>query len=287
MHSHYVPKMYLKGWQTIHNNRNKQICIYSKEKSPEFKALKEVAWREDYYTDEAEKQLDRDLENKTTPVLTKVRQEYSLTEAERLSLSAFMFVQWFRVPFNIEGLFQQIRAITLPATIKEMELLKEVMKEEFKDLNLPEEVFDWSKLESKLHEKEVYSELLLRDKFGYKRKIQRMNWRFLKAAPGKKFVTSDNPFFFDRRIGLNDPMFSYFIFPISENLLLTGRLSNIPGKDFEPISAEKTDELNLSVIKNCDVEVFASIDDPSIAEMVDKYAGQAKSIKHKINIKFE
>lgn len=284
MLSHYVPKMYLKGWKTVHNKRQGQICVYKKGQKTEFKSIRrQVGGREDYYTKEAEEWLDREIESKTEPVLSKMIQETALTSAEKIQLSRFMFVLWFRVPFSIEGLYRDIREkVTLPATIRDMETLRDSLK----DLNLPDEVFNLEKFKTPEHNKEIYSLLLMRNKYRQHMAFAQMHWRLFKAPPKKEFVTSDNPVFFDRRIGLGNPN-SYFIFPISKNLLLEGRLTRIPGKYYEPIDAEKTDQLNLEVIRNCDQEVYASVNDAGIAQSVDECAGDGRSIKHEINVKFE
>lgn len=282
MRSHFVPKMYLKSWQTIYNNREKQICVYRKGGKPEFKSLKrQVGWREDYYTSETEELLDQKIESKSEPILQKVIEEITLTSAEKIQLSRFMYVLWIRVPYHREGLFRQIREVTLPITRREMEITHESLKH----LNLPEEAFDTKKLETPEHEKEIHSQLIMRLRYKQPLIFATMHWRVYKVAHGKEFVTSDNPFFYDRRLSLGNPK-SYFIFPISKKLLLKGTRTRIPGQYYEQIGADQTDEFNREIIKNCDKEVYASVNDPGIARIVDKYAGDAASIKHEINAEY-
>jgi hypothetical protein len=282
MRSHFVPKMYLKAWQVTHDGRQKQICVYKKGQKPEFRSIRrQVGWREDYYTEEAEKRLDRELESKTEPLLNKLIQENALSTTEKIQLSRFLLVLWFRVPFSIEGLFRDIRKHTLPATLQQLNKLKEALK----DLNLPNEVFDYERFKSPEHEKYIYSKLILRNKYRQDLAFARMHWRVYKAAPGKEFVTSDNPVFLDRRIGLGNPN-SYFIFPISPQLILEGNFTKKSGNYLEPVDVAKTEQLNREIIRNCDQEVYGSINDIAIAKLVDDCSGDARAIKHEINIRF-
>lgn len=281
MISHFVPRMYLKGWQVEHNGRQRQICVYQKGNSPEFKSLREVACRDDYYTEATERHLDREMENKTAPVLKRIIRDKCLQSADKIQLSRFMATLWFRVPFNLEGLFQQIREVTLPETIKDMEKLRHQLK----DFNLPDEVFDYERFTTPEHNKMIYSELLQRDRYRTYLAFARMRWRVYEAAPGEEFVTSDNPVFFDRRIGLGHSQ-SFFVFPLNRHLLLEGRSSKTPGKHHEVAEAGKTDQFNREVIANCDREAYASINNVAIGDAVDEFASEARSIKHKINVRF-
>lgn len=120
MKSHYVPKMYLKGWQTVHEKREGQICVYEKRGKPAFKSIRrQVGFLPDYYTEEAEEWIAREIENKTAPLFAKMREETALTTAEKIQFSRFIFVLWFRVPYSINGFYKEIREkITIEDTLK-------------------------------------------------------------------------------------------------------------------------------------------------------------------------
>lgn len=278
MNSHYVPVMYLKGWETFQSNKRKQIFVYNGENGTVFKTIKQVASKEDYYTEETEIWLDREIENKTAPILKKIIEEKKWETNEKLQLSLFLLVLWSRVPYFTEGILNDIRKLSWPRTLSDLHLVRRELNKIGIADEVLEEAFNEDRLNTEEHKKKIYSKLLMRNNYRQDLAFAKMHWKLFEAPDGKEFVTSDNPVSFNREIGLGNQE-SYFHFPINKNLFLEGRYERTPGEYYEVVEPEKVDELNLNVIKNCDKEVYASINDSGIAEMVKKFAGTDRSIK--------
>jgi hypothetical protein len=267
--------MYLKGWETIANGRNKQICVYEKNLLPTFKSRKEeVGYRENYYLDKTEKWLDKELENKTSLIFEKLEKQLALDQEEKLKLAQFMFVIWQRVPFNIEGLFKDVNDLSLKHILAPFRKWQKVLGIKYND-------FEKAYM-TKERYKEVYSELLMRETLEQRSYITKMNWLFIKASQKNEFVISDNPFIFDRRIGIGNYLYGYILFPINRNTVLLCTHFKLPKNDYEECSKAINCDINRRIISNSYSQVYASFKSGKFSEFVNEFIGKDLSNKHSI-----
>lgn len=280
MKSHFIPKMYLKGWQTTYKNRHKQVCVYQKNQKSEFKSYKQqVGFLDDYYTDETEQWLDKELENKTAPIFEKMKNEESLNQEERIKLAQFMFTTLQRVPYNIEGLSRDINELAVEEILMPFRSWAKLFGIDFNELK--------NRYKSGERYKEIYSELIRRNTYKQSEYIANMNWLFIKAANEKEFVTSDNPFIYDKNIGIGKrkQLYSYILFPISKKIILLCSHFKLPEKNFEECNQERNLELNRRIVRYADTQVYSSYESANLADFVDNNIAKDLAVKHIIKAK--
>ena len=275
--------MYLKGWQVISGAPKKHNWVYEKNNSPELNPYKNHATQPDYYTDETERWLDKEIENKTAPILIKLGDQKVLTSEEKLQLARFIFVMWHRVPSNINGIGKNIEDLLIDDEFRFLKKWKKYLGVLYDLIELTIRLPAMRKL--------TYSEMIKRDNYGQSAKIENMNWRFLRTAPGFEFATSDNPFCYSRNIGigagstvLKSRVFGYFLFPIDKNTVLIASNISQSGKDFDECNENRVKDINRRIISNAENQVYASIRSNELEETVNKHIGKELEIKHQINI---
>lgn len=283
MDSHYVPQMYLKGWQADSGAPSKHNWVYEKNVSPKLNPYKKHAFKPDYYSDKTEKWLDKEVENKTAGIFIKLGNQKALAAEEKLQLARFIFVMWNRVPSNIDGIGKTIEDLSID---NELRFLKKWKKYLGNLYDLTELIIRHPAMR-----KRTYSEMIERNSYGQIEKIANMKWRFLRVAPGMEFVASDNPFCYARDIGIGagsdkprSLFFGYLLFPIDKNTVLIATNISQPGKDFDECSEDRVRHINRVIIGNAQHQVYASILSNELEEMVNKFIGKELEIKPKINI---
>jgi len=85
-----------------------------------------------------------------------------------------------------------------------------------------------------------------------------MRWQFVKAAPDRYFVTSDNPVVFDRVLGLKA---ATLIFPLSQKLVLIADHASEDDLAYREAIEEETLKLNTMTIITADQEVYSPYPD--------------------------
>lgn len=283
MDSHYVPQMYLKGWQAGSGAPKKHNWVYEKNVLPKLNPYKKHAIKPDYYTDRTEKWLDKEIENKTAEIFVKLGNQKTLTSEEKLQLARFIFVMWNRVPSNIDGIGKTIEDLLIADQLRFLTSWKKHLGNLYDSIELI--------IRHPAMRKLTYSEMVERDNYGQSEKIANMKWWFLRAAPGMEFVTSDNPFCYSRDIGIgagsNNPrsvFFGYFLFPIDKNTVLIATNIIQSGKDFKECSEDRVRHINRVIISNAQHQVYASIMSNELEEMVNIFIGKELEIKPKVNI---
>ncbi|MGB7208762.1 MAG: DUF4238 domain-containing protein [Pyrinomonadaceae bacterium] len=262
MNTHYIPRMYLKGWETRVNNQERQICVYERNKEPAYKSTKVVSSKQDYYSSETETWLDKELENRTDPILGKIIGKSVLSEEERSKLAQFIFVMWQRVPFHKDLLFKEINRMTVQHVLAEFRVMFENFGIKFDDIV--------KELTGPDRSRTTYSELVRRDKFGHSNQIANMKWVYLTASPGKEFVTSDNPFVYNGKTGIGHPLEGYFLFPINNKIILQATNFAVPEIDYQVCDEAKTQNINRRIIKNSYLQIYASAKNDELKKSVDE-----------------
>jgi hypothetical protein len=85
--------------------------------------------------------------------------------------------------------------------------------------------------------------------------MMRIPWRFAIAAPGRYFVTTDDPVVFDRHQGLgNSPLFT---FPLSSSVMLDAWWMHTQDLAYAQLSVAETRHLNAMVISQSDKVIYS------------------------------
>lgn len=89
--------------------------------------------------------------------------------------------------------------------------------------------------------------------------INHMQWEFWYTEDSENFLTSDNPFFFTRGIGLKGSKDSQFFLPLSSNTVLYGhRYHYYDGISLLKVSSRVVRQINRRTIANADCRIYSS-----------------------------
>ena len=247
---HKVPRYYLKGF--VEREDEPFLWVYRKglqykpgrtryKYNPYRDSIKFVGSEMDYYAStnrdgiidyETYENILEKLEKPADPVIKKIRDRQMITFDEKMILASYIVLMLKRVESRrqkatgmwpsflkeFESSSDLIRAVAIlerdtpPEDTRTLEPLKKVRAEI--DRVIGEHKANRSNVPSQiLHESMVAPGSKLVPA------ISQMNWQFLIAPKGSKFLTSDNPVFFFEGIGLNKPQ-SEITFPISSDVAL-------------------------------------------------------------------
>jgi len=214
---HYVPKFYLKGFADP--GREPYLWVYEKGNTAIRKSLPENEGCENYYhafdtengrdTDTVEDWLEK-TESAVAPLILKLCGREVLDDRERWVFSHFLALMIVRVPnfrSNVEEMFGELQRKIVDGILG-MEGFEEIVrnheKKTGKSLADPADLKQFVLGE---YNGDVGPDLSLGLMIGDRSKIARifhdMTWTFIEATDEWKFVTSDNPLFFD--VPTHDP----------------------------------------------------------------------------------
>ncbi|MCE9561859.1 MAG: DUF4238 domain-containing protein [Planctomycetes bacterium] len=240
MGHHYAPRKYLRGfcepgaedWLWVYDRKYKQF---------KRKHVGGVAQEKGFYSEEDEAELNRIVETPANPVLDKLREGGSISEAERETLSAYIATTIYRVPYRRSRMLKAAPSL-FEQTIEDRR--QWILREGERQKVAPE------KVQRKLRQLDEFRDqhagnpaALIPDKIRTPwpselscQLIFRMTWRLLTTSGPVFFLTTDNPAVFDWKRGLGQKD-SELLFPISSSLLLHARWQ--PGNQCERIAADE------------------------------------------------
>lgn len=257
-----MPRHYLKGFADMREPN----CIWMYDKQggmPQLLPIKKVAQAKRYFTPEVEKALNDEVEKRANPVLDKMRNENSIGRWERTLLSVYMQVMILRVwdrenllatatPHALEFAFSRVDGLLAAAAARDLS----------KAPLLAEKRADVRRLKAEW-EKELPKDLrrdLLQPRVRPRiaEAIQAMTWIAHVAEGGAAFVTSDNPLFFVRELGLAK---SDFFFPISKKVVLWGTHRKDLAERYFGVGPEVVSQTNQLTVLGATRYVFHSTAD--------------------------
>jgi Protein of unknown function (DUF4238) len=218
---HYVPQYYLKGFSPD----GKSIWAFDKEDGRAFRTqVKSIANETGFYSADVEIQLANSVEEPANVVLKAIRERQRLSQADRVTLSAYMVCLLKRVPRGKEW-GRELAPGVLQETI-------EGIQRQLDDLERrePERRELWERRRAELaampegFEDDVVQNAWLENlgpdvSSKSVTALSRMTWQFLTVDRYPAFLASDNPVFHFRDIGIANPA-SEVSFPISSHVAL-------------------------------------------------------------------
>ncbi len=224
MGDHYIPQYYLKGFSN--NPASDGVWVYEKGITRVFTSgIKNVANENHRWPDKTETYLANQIESPANAVLDKIRARQPMTPQDKDILSAYMVVMWKRVD---EGLNRQ--KTLAPKVIEEtfgrlhdqiLELMKEhPSKASLLENRLQELASLKTKYESEFPIELWYDSITPDTPLQIRALFSAMTWVFLTSGKAQQpFLTSDNPVFFFRDIGIGKSE-SEITFPVSSTTTL-------------------------------------------------------------------
>jgi hypothetical protein len=273
--NHFVPRGYLRGFTDP--SSPERIWVYRRPSGDVFASnISDVGLERDFYPPEIETQLADVVDSPGAEVLQVLRQRQVLQPEHKSTLAYFIAVQLMRVPEHRKSLDARMSAA-----------LAELEQEHHNAAQLSQPDSDPDAVAAvKLHEEclrvidryktgGVPADLIatFKEPWPYEtmvRAVGSMRWVFVVAPAGSHgFVTSDNPAFFFRGLGLGRPE-SELTVPISTSVCLHG--SHTPGPDLSYLAGSKqwVNEVNRRVTSACTRHVYFSANELWLKSLVMK-----------------
>ncbi|HOX27231.1 MAG TPA: DUF4238 domain-containing protein [Candidatus Krumholzibacteria bacterium] len=252
---HYLPRHYLRGF--CNDTSREQLYVYTKGGAAIYRAgIHNIAKEKDYYLPEIEDALARSIESNAEPVLKRIRAREPLLNSDRKIVAAFIVCLWKRVPSYREIVRQLIPNLTCETlagmreqfidrepdldTRERNRIELETLEAKWKD-GPPEAV--------KAYFEQPFTTGMIEDR------LLVMHWYFAVAAGDTKYVTSDNPVFFFRAIGLNKPE-SELSCPLSRDIALLCTGAEQPWRPYAEVPDRIVREFNRRSIHNATRYVY-------------------------------
>lgn len=271
MHNHYIPRSYLKGF--TESLESDFIYRYEKGTKKYIRSnILKVGKQKGFYSDEVEEFLADSFDGPIKGLIVQLGEHKLPTEPERALLKDFMIIMLQRVPASRERALSwlekniELRLSHLEKQINQFKLetpgktdildtrLEEIKKIRNEKRIKPVEI--WYKLISVEH----YSMI------GWA--IENMTWKFMSSKEGL-FLTSDNPVFFFREMGLGRKASELF-FPISSKVGLWATWKSEKKAKFLKADNEFVKEMNRRIVSTAHRYVFGPIGSESLANLVSR-----------------
>jgi hypothetical protein len=230
MGKHYVPQAYLRNFQVP--DQPGFVWLYDKRGGePHTANIAKIVQCHDYYSPETEATLAREVEIPGNQAMEGLLQGELLSSLQRDHLSFYIAVMLMRGPYRrrrAHEMYPQVLAETIAGVRSDIvaaasaadatsvaPLLAQIEEIAQRWATIPP-----SKVEAKLREPWPYQRMV--DAIGD------MAWRVLETSGPCYFITSDNPVYFNRELGLGLPE-SELCFPLSTTRALHGCQQGLRG----------------------------------------------------------
>lgn len=240
-----------------------QIWLHTKsDLTPKLVPIKSVAQVKQFYTPEDEKRLGQEVESPGNAVIRTLIQSQPISSQDRMTLAFYMGVMLMRVPARrrhahslipgvLNDLVTGIRA-QLTEYSRQPEVNGELVTRRLAELAQIEQEY--------LASPPVALVDQIRRPWPTDRVVQAifdMTWRVL-VTKSEAFITTDNPVFFFRSLGLATPE-SELVFPLSSHYALHGSWQGLPRTiTFLEAQTPLVREINRRMFQSADSLCFSS-----------------------------
>lgn len=301
MADHWVPKCYLKNFET--REKRGRVYLYQHSESPKPAHIDNVAAENNLYTFKTKDGKDSRgiedafgvLETATSPILEKIIQEKALHLADKEYgiLAEFISYLVTRGPSfreSQQNIFSEGYKLNLKASAQDAGILQKrfakagVTFESKKELQDTQAAILDEHFSLSVTGKGHFFKKAMEISKGIRGYLLAKSWHLLISKTDRVFVTSDNPVVIQKMKGVPWHLSSGFIYgtiilSLSPNLCLIMR--SLPMKDSAmKVSRSDVDYINRSIMKSAHRQVYANISSRDIKEIRDEFPpGQETMIK--------
>lgn len=276
---HYIPKFYLKGF--TESSESPYIWVYERGKAKPFRAnISNVAHENYFYTlpvppDKTnhlspEDYLAEKIEAPANPVIEKIRNNRTLSDADRVNLSIYLAVMLKRIPRHRKRIQELAPKVASNVENQIEQIIDTISKRRANRPELKRKLRGQAKSIIRRLEENPPKEVLFPDySIKVTQTIFRMSWQFFISEEKFSFLTSDNPLFFFEGIGIGQDN-SEITFPISSDCVLwaTNRTDLMEG--YYKINQDVKDEFNSRIASLATRYVYYSQEVDWVAELVNQ-----------------
>ena len=270
MGDHYVPQYYLRGFSA---EEEELLWVYDKLDKRKFRTqAKNIANENRFYSPEIERYLANVIEGPANSVLKAIRENNSLTNDNKRILTEYMVVMWKRVPQGRQLFRDTAPAVAQKLSVRYKSDLDAVTPE-------PDETVFVAKRSDKINElikkysedppMDIWLDIIPPERSpNVVAAIRTMTWSFL-TFEEPAFLTSDNPLFYFRSMGIGSPE-SEITFPISSHVTLLATWRDDLREGYIPVTPQIVKEINRRTVSNASRFVYNGDDEAWILPFVLK-----------------
>lgn len=246
VNNHYIPQYYLRGFCKEFGER---LWVYDKKENKSFyPKVKNIANICDYYSEELEKHLNDEIESPANKVLDKIRFRNELTVEERLVFSKYIANMFQRVPSGKRKFKDMAPKVAEDLRSKLNRELEEFSVEEPSKVKLVQQrkeeaniLFDQF---SSNPSDEIWHMTIQQDfPSQFVESLAKMTWIFFTTTEKLNFITSDNPVFYFKSIGIGNQS-SELSFPITSSISLWATWRTDLREGYVPVKLGTVKEMN-------------------------------------------
>lgn len=263
MGDHFLPRVYLRGFAQPGESR---LWMYENGREhPDFLPIASIANENKLYGD-LEPYLAKVVEAPANKVLRRIGNKETISDSDKVALSAYIYILRKRVPSGIKRFHNSIPLIA-PQVLNELISKRDPSQPGYKD--------EIDKAKAFLDElvkhppKEIWQQALLVSNEESTKTLSQMKWIFFTCEGPEVFITSDNPVFFDGNLGINKPE-SQVSFPISNHVCLLATWWKIKDLLYVQAKPSEVKEMNRRTAYLAARFIYAGIKRDWIATLLNK-----------------
>jgi hypothetical protein len=269
---HYVPRKYLEGFTEVSTDF---VWVYDKDTGKKYrKNITNVAQEKEYYSLGVEEYLKKEVEDSGHVVLDQIRGKMLISTADKRILSEYIVALMKRGPSGKLMLNERAPMITQDLISHfESEIMNRrtlnPSKSDFYDKRLSDLKEILNKFAIDPSEKVWEASIPPETTPKVIEIICNMTWSFGAFSGPPVFLTSDNPVFFFKSIGLGKPI-SELSFPISSNIALWASWRQDLKEGYFKADQQVIRQLNRITVSNAVRYVFHEADESWILRFINK-----------------
>lgn len=273
MGDHYIPRFYLRAF--CDPSTPYRIVRYTKgDQNVVTTNIENVAQETGFYSPRVEKFLANEIEHPTNSVFTKIQARGQITSEDKLIMANYMLALLKRVPQSQERIKSYVPQVSqnilsqLEEDIRRIEIefpdKTELMQQR------THEAQEWKNKWEAQFPKDIWLQVI--DPQTSPQILELLNvmqWKFLVNDKVPVFITSDNPVFFHKGIGLSH-LNSEITFPLSRNIVLWAKWRNDYSSDYLQATRKAIREINYRTVSYATRYVFYSHKEDWILNLVNR-----------------
>jgi hypothetical protein len=239
---------------------------------PQLLPIKIVAQRKRLYGD-IEDFLTKDVESPAHSALKKIRNREAISGSDKMALSRYIFVFWKRVEAAYERVKEKAPEIARDEMAKLRECLRKLEEENPDKSERCNEISkDAQRIFTDLARNpslEIWANSLQHSNERMPEVLSKMTWVFYIFKHPDIYITSDNPVFIHRAIGIGKP-YSDLSFPVSKDVSLLASWQKRSDLQYQEATPPQIEELNRRMAFNSMRFAYGPLNKECIAYLLNK-----------------
>jgi hypothetical protein len=223
MGDHYLPQYYLKGF--VESPDSEFVYRYEKGRDGFLRtSIKNVAHETKFYSKELESYLANEIEDPANSVLSKLREFQTISLSDKRLLARYIVTMIKRVPQNKQEARAWLGNIIDPTLDELAGTVRKIAETEPDKKDIAEKrlaEIEHLRKQKKIKPDDIWYRTIPPEATpAINWAVESMTWQFF-GTRDCVFITSDNPVFFFREIGVGNDS-SELVFPVSTKVVLLG-----------------------------------------------------------------